>query len=163
MTPAERIEIREMRSGEEAACEEILRSLPKWFGIEEAIVSYRADIESMETIVAADANGIAGFLTLKTHNRHAAEVQVMAVRAERHRAGIGRLLMGWAEAALKERGAEYLQVKTLGPSRPNDEYALTRSFYGSLGFLPIEENDLWGESNPCLILVKHLRCSGGGA
>jgi len=30
--------------GAAETCEQILRSLPEWFGIEEAIVSYRKDI-----------------------------------------------------------------------------------------------------------------------
>ena len=161
MTAGERIEIRAARPGEAAVCEEILRSLPGWFGIEEAIVSYRADIESMETLVATAAGVVAGFLTLKTHNPHSAEIQVMAVRSERHRAGIGRALVARVEAALRERGSDYLQVKTLGPSHPNEDYARTRFFYEGMGFLPVEENQLWGESNPCLIMVKHLRCAGG--
>jgi len=27
-----------------------------------------------------------------------------------------------------------------------------------MGFEPLEENRLWGETNPCLIMVKHLAC-----
>ena len=60
------------------------------------------------------------------------------------------------EALLRPRGVELLQVKTLGPSRPSAAYARTRGFYEHLGFRPLEENALWGEVNPCLIMVKHL-------
>ena len=60
MTAGERIEIRAARPGEAAVCEEILRSLPGWFGIEKAIVSYRADVENMETLVAVSAGVVAG-------------------------------------------------------------------------------------------------------
>ena len=28
----------------------------------------------------------------------------------------------------------------------------------AMGFRPLEENKLWGERNPCLIMVKHLAC-----
>ncbi len=56
------------------------------------------------------------------------------------------------------RAMAYLSVKTLGPSRPDAHYAGTRKFYEAMGFLPIEETSLWGESNPCLIMVKHLAC-----
>ena len=58
---------------------------------------------------------------------------------------------------------EYLHVKTLGPSRPNAEYAATREFYRQMGFRPLEENGLWGATNPCLMLIKHLRCVDSGA
>ena len=44
--------IRLMRTGEHAACDRILRALPDWFGIEEAIVSYVRDLQSMETWIA---------------------------------------------------------------------------------------------------------------
>lgn len=29
-------------------------------------------------------------------------------------------------------------------------------FYEAMGFLPLEETDLWGEATPCLIMVKPL-------
>ena len=60
------------------------------------------------------------------------------------------------EAYLRDRGVEYLQVKTLGPSRPDAGYERTRGFYEARGFVPLEElHDLW-DANPCLLLVKRL-------
>ena len=51
----------------------------------------------------------------------------------------------------------YLQVKTLGPSRPDDEYERTRRFYEARGFVALEEMfGVWAEDNPMLILVKAL-------
>ena len=49
-----------------------------------------------------------------------------------------------------------MQVKTLGPSKPDRRYAGTRRFYEALGFRPLEETALWGPENPCLIMVKRL-------
>lgn len=138
-------------------CEQILRSLPEWFGIEEAIVSYRKDIEKMPTWVAVDNDQIIGFLTVNYHNEYSAEIQVMGVRKEYHRKGGGRALVEHIEKLLREKKIEYLQVKTLGPSRPCAEYEQTRRFYERLGFRPLEETTkFWGESNPCLIMVKKL-------
>ena len=49
-------------------------------------------------------------------------------------------------------------MKTLAPSYPDEGYARTRVFYETRGFVPPEEiHGLWGD-NPCLLLVKHLRC-----
>ncbi|MCA9750563.1 MAG: GNAT family N-acetyltransferase [Gemmatimonadetes bacterium] len=152
------VTLRPMRADEAAACEGILRDLPDWFGIEEAIVSYRRDIESLETWVAETGEGVAGFLTLKPHNEHSAEIQVLAVRAPLHARGVGRALVEHAEGLLRTRRVDFFQVKTLGPSRSNANYDRTRGFYLRMGFLPLEENKLWGEGNPCLILVKHLAC-----
>ena len=153
------ITIRELAADESALCERIMRALPEWFGIEESLLAYVRDTEQMETWLALLDGGAAGFLTLHIHNSQAAEIQVMAVLPNLHARGIGSALVEHAEALLRARGTVFLQVKTLGPSRPNDHYARTRSFYLSRGFIPLEENRMWGETNPCLIMVKHLACS----
>ena len=152
------VNIRECSGAEEDICEEILRSLPDWFGLEEAIVQYRRDIASMDSYVAESAGGIVGFLTLKHHNQHTSEIQVMAVREEAHGHGVGHALVDHAERLLRVRATAFLQVKTLGPSRPDEHYDRTRKFYLALGFRPVEENNLWGKANPCLIMIKHLVC-----
>jgi ribosomal protein S18 acetylase RimI-like enzyme len=154
-------EIRPLKPGEGHACEAIMRGLPEWFGIEESILQYARATEAMETCVATLSGSIVGFLTLQQHNPQAAEIHVMGVGKEHHGHGVGRRLVVHAEHSLKAKAVEYLQVKTLGPSRPNEEYARTRGFYEHLGFAPLEENNLWGDVNPCLILVKHLACTEG--
>ena len=65
--------------------------------------------------------------------------------------------MGAAEV-VHSRGVEYIEVKTLGPSKPSSHYDQTRAFYEAAGVRPVEETDLWGKENPCLIMIKHLRC-----
>jgi GNAT superfamily N-acetyltransferase len=137
-----------------------MRSLPQWFGIEEAIVAYTRAIEAMETYVAELGGAVVGFITVNLRSPVSAEIHVMAVREEAHDRGLGRALVEHVEKAVIPRGVEYLQVKTLGPSRPNPDYERTRGFYWHLGFRPLEENGLWGEANPCLIMVKHLACPG---
>jgi GNAT superfamily N-acetyltransferase len=133
-------------------CESILRELPDWFGIEEATAAYIRDVAELPTFAVGDA----GFLSLKLHNPRAAEVYVMGVRPHTHRRGIGTALLAAAEGYLRESDVEYLQVKTLGPSLPDDGYERTRLFYEASGFVPLEELlELW-EGNPCLLLVKRL-------
>jgi GNAT superfamily N-acetyltransferase len=133
-------------------CEAVLRELPDWFGIEEATAAYIRDVAELPTFAAADA----GFLSLKLHTPRAAEVYVMGVRPGDHRRGLGTALLAAAEDYLRERGFEYLQVKTLGPSWPDEGYERTRLFYEASGFVALEEiHGLW-ERNPCLLLVKRL-------
>ena len=115
--------------------------------------AYVRDSAKLPTV----GGGREGFLCLKLHGEAAAEVYVMGVRPESHRRGIGTALLEAAEAYLRDRRVEYLQVKTLGPSAPSEHYARTRRFYESRGFRPLEElTAIWGEENPCLIMVKRL-------
>ena len=60
-------------------------------------------------------------------------------------------------------GVRLSQVKTLGPSDPDPGYALTRQFYASLGYVPLEEMlDLWPDT-PALLMVKALAGPTGEA
>jgi len=133
-------------------CERVLRDLPDWFGIEEATSAYIRDVAALPTFAVGDD----ALLALKLHTTRAAEVYVMGVRRARHGQGLGKELVAAAEEYLRARAFEYLQVKTLGPSDPDEGYARTRAFYEARGFVPLEElHGLW-EDNPCLLLVKRL-------
>jgi len=115
------------------------------------------EVAELPTFGASGNGGtVAGFLSLKQHSPFAAEVYVMGVRQELHGRGIGTALLEAAEQRLHELGVEYLQVKTLGPSRPSRGYGRTRSFYESRGFRPLEELDGIWKGNPCLIMVKRI-------
>lgn len=143
--------------GKSSVCEPIMRSLPDWFGIEEAIVQYAREINDLPTWLAYDEDQILGFLSIKQHNPYAAEVYVMGVHPQDHRKGIGKSLILASETWLRGQGVEYLQVKTLSPSHPDENYARTRAFYLAMGFRPLEEfTQLWNEQNPCLLMVKRI-------
>jgi coenzyme F420-0:L-glutamate ligase/coenzyme F420-1:gamma-L-glutamate ligase len=134
--------------------EAVLRDLPEWFGIEEATARY---IEAAATLPPFAVEPDVGFLCVKQHTPRAAELYAMGVRREHHRRGIGRALVAAAEAWCRGHGIRYLQVKTLGPSRPDPEYDATRAFYEALGFVALEELlGFWDEENPALILVKDV-------
>jgi ribosomal protein S18 acetylase RimI-like enzyme len=138
-------------------CEPVIRSLPEWFGIEEANRRYLEDIDASPTFLALVESKVVGFLTLKEHGLYTAEIQIMAVLPGLHRRGIGSGLLDVGQDYLRSKGIEYLQVKTLSASHPDGSYILTRAFYHSRGFRPLEEfPDLWGEENPCLQMVKSL-------
>jgi ribosomal protein S18 acetylase RimI-like enzyme len=143
--------------GGASLCEPILRSLPDWFGIESANTQYLHDIDSLPTFLALQAGEPIGFLSLKEHNPYTCEIYVMGVLPEYHHQGIGHTMLTQAEAYLRNRGVEYLQVKTLSNAHPDENYARTRAFYLSHDFRPLEEfKDLWGSENPCLQMIKAL-------
>jgi len=155
------VEVRPLDPADVPACEAILRGLPRWFGIEEALVGYVRALTVHDSWVALVDGDVVGMVTLEVHNPASAELHLLAVAAHVHRQGIGSRLVAEMVAECRRRAIAYLEVKTLGPSRPDEAYAATRAFYLAEGFLPLEENDLWGEVNPCLILVRHLACEGG--
>jgi len=96
-------------------------------------------------------------VSVKQHTSFSAEIYVMGILPEMHRQGIGRALIDHAQEWLTNQGIEYLQVKTLGPSQPDVNYARTRSFYEAMGFRPLEEiKQVWDDQNPCLI-TDHSR------
>ena len=144
-------------SGQGALAEGILRALPGWFGIEQAIVDYARAADEGPTFVAEAGGEAVGFMTLKPTSAHAVEVHVMAVLPGEHRRGVGRALVERAATYARAGGYALLHVKTLAPSDPDPSYAATRAFYAAVGFLPLEElPQVWGPENPCLIMVSAL-------
>lgn len=138
-------------------CNLILRRLPKWFGIESAIVDYVNDVKPMMTWALYDGSEAIGFASINKHFPSAAEIHVMAIQQNYHRRGLGKALLAVIEEDLRKEGIRFLTVKTLSESRPNKEYDQTRQFYLEMGFIPLEEfKTLWGEHNPCLFLAKPL-------
>lgn len=138
-------------------CNTTLRSLPLWFGIESAIVDYVNDVKPMETWVIFDGDKAIGFASINKHFPQTAEIHVMGIQQPYHGQGIGQKLVQTIVSELKNKGFKFLTVKTLSPSRQNEEYEQTRKFYLKVGFLPLEEfKTLWGEANPCLFLAMPL-------
>lgn len=141
-----------------AVCMPILRSLPEWFGIEESVLQYISDIEHLPTFLAKTSEIVTGFLCIKIHTPYSAEILVMGILPEKQRQGNGRKLLNAAQTWLRQQGIEYLQVKTLGPSNEDPNYAKTRDFYEAMGFRALEElPQIWDEKNPCLIYIKRLK------
>lgn len=139
------------------ACEAIARALPDWFGIEEGLVNLRAEAEEGWGWVAIASGEVVAFLTLLQHFTETWEITWMAVAPAWRRQGLGRQLIEAAVAQCREAGARFLQVKTLADLHPSPEYAETRAFYRSVGFVPLEVfPELWGSANPCLLLVRPL-------
>ncbi len=138
--------------------EAILRSLPRWFGIEKALLMYVNDSTTKPTFAAERDGRLVGFITMTPHFPLSWEVHCMAVAAEHRNAGVGSRLLRHAETYALAQGCRYLQVKTVAETSPSPEYAETRKFYDAKGFTPIEIfPTLWDPWNPALQLIKSLR------
>lgn len=140
-----------------AAAAEILEQLPGWFENEQARGAYAAGCAKQAVFCARKDGKTAGFLAAKRLSDRTAEIAVMGVAPKLHREGIGRALFWRCAAWCWQNGIGYLQVKTLGESNPDAGYAKTRAFYQKMGFAPLEcFDEIWGEENPCQILVRYF-------
>ena len=153
------VELIEANKG--AICLDVLKALPEWFGLRQAIVDYARAVEELP-MFGFDVDGkIVGFLSLKVHTPVAAEAYVLGVKKPWQGQGAGKTLFDAAETRCREAGMRYLTVKTLAASHADTFYARTRNFYEAIGFLPLEIfPTLWSTENPCLRMVKALDEAG---
>jgi len=153
------IKIKEIQPPDEKSklCNDILRALPSWFGVESSIVGYTQQVRTMLLYAAFDGGSAIGFVALKIHNAFTAEICVIGILKEYHRQGAGKMLIERCEEHCKANGFESLTVKTLDESRESKNYDKTRLFYQSLGFRPLEVFSLfWDKDNPCLFMAKNI-------
>lgn len=139
-----------------AATDRLLRALPEWFGIDDAIGEYVGACARLPGYLARVAGDVVGVLLVERHAPDRAEIHLLAVAPERHRAGIGRRLVEAAAADLHADGVRTLEVRTLGPSDPSEHYARTRAFHAAHGFVAGEERDDVWPGNPCLLMTRGL-------
>ncbi len=139
------------------AAEQLLASVPEWFGLPEANPAYIEAARTKETWTVRDDGGsVIGLTLVDRPFPRVAELHLMVVDRDHHGQGVGTAMVQAVEQDAQERGVQLLEVKTLGASHPDPGYARTRHFYEQAGFLPLEETDLWGAANPCLFMVKPL-------
>ncbi|GAA2172356.1 hypothetical protein GCM10009846_09980 [Agrococcus versicolor] len=140
-----------------AAVERLLRSLPAWFGIEEAIVAYVEQVRTASaSFVAVVDDRVVGAALVERRSPALVELALIAVHAEQRGAGIGRALVDAAATWAASAGAAAFEVHTVGPSFEDDGYAATRAFYRSCGFLPVREVEGLDWDGPTLILERPL-------
>jgi GNAT superfamily N-acetyltransferase len=145
-----------VRRHDPGAVQKILASVPEWFGIPEANASYVEDAATLPSYLAVDGDDVVGVALLAEHFAPSRELHLIAVRRDRHRQGVGRLLLAAVEQDLHAEGVRLLEVHTVGPSSESAEYARTREFYEAQGFLAMNELQRIDWNGPTLILVKPL-------
>ena len=94
----------------------LLASVPEWFGIPEANAQYVADAGRLPSYLAVDGDEVVGVALVAEHFPGSRELHLLAVRRDRHRQGIGRLLVEAVVADLRRAGVRLLEVHTVGPS-----------------------------------------------
>lgn len=135
----------------------LLATVPEWFAQDDSNAEYVSDARTMETWTVRDDGGrVVGVTLVARHFPHVAEIHLTVVDRAHHGTGVGTAMVTAIEADARRRAVRLLEVKTLGASHPDPGYARTRHFYETVGFLPLEETELWGEGTPCLFMVKPL-------
>ena len=152
--------IRPLTPADAPACDAIIASLPYFFGDPDGVRDCAAAVRAQPGYVATIDGSVAAFLTIERHNPLSAEITWMAAHAPHRRHGLGRQLIERAAHDLAADGARMLCVLTLGPSVPEDaadNYAGTRAFYQSCGFVPLRELELrsWNDAY-ALMLARAL-------
>jgi len=138
--------------------EEILRSLPEWFGNEKALNEYVEGVASLPFWIALNRDDkCIGFISIKIHYGHTGDIYVLGVLPEYHRKGVGRLLLAQAEEYFRNNNCKYVIVKTLSDIAEYEPYERTRKFYKNVGFEELTTlTEMWDSENPCLIMIKVL-------
>ncbi len=135
----------------------LLATVPEWFGLPDANTEYIEAARVKETwVVRDDAGQVIGVTLIDRHFPRVVEIYLTVVDRSVHGSGVGTAMVEAVERDSIERGVELMEVKTLGASHPDEGYSKTRHFYKKMGFVPLEETDLWGEDSPCLFMVKPL-------
>jgi RimJ/RimL family protein N-acetyltransferase len=149
-------QLRGLAKADISHCVAVLRELPQWFGIEESILEYADDLESLDGYVAEVAGEIVGFVGLKRYGEQSVEINVIGVRPAHRGKGIGTSLLQHVEANATTAETRLLHMKTLAPSHADPNYVETRAFWEARGYLPMDAHLLWGTENPCQVMVKPL-------
>ena len=153
------VEIKKLISKEEKSniANSILRQLPEWFGIEEAILEYVQGVKETDVYVCYISEKTVGLISVKANNEFTHEIFLMSIIKGFQNRGIGKKLLKVVQDSLKDSKVKFLMVKTLGESHPDKYNKNTREFYHKAGFYPLEENfDIWGRQTPCLLMVKNI-------
>ncbi len=110
----------------------------------------------LPSYLAVEGEQVVGVALLAQHFPQSRELHLLAVRRDRHRQGIGRLLVEAVVTDLRTADVRLLEVHTVGPSYESEGYARTRAFYEAVGFVPMNELQRIDWSGPTLILVRPL-------
>lgn len=144
--------IRPLAPDDAAACDDVLASLPQFFGNPSGIAQCHEAVRTQQGLVAATDGRVVGFLTLQQHEAASMEITWMAVHADHRRGGVGGELLERAVSSARANDVRMLFVLTAGatdePDRPGDNYTGTRRFYRQNGFVSLKEFTLegWGQT-----------------
>jgi ribosomal protein S18 acetylase RimI-like enzyme len=146
--------IRALVPADAARCDEIIASLPDWFGNDQGIAECAEAVRTQPGLVEVVDGEVAGFLTWKHHHSAAAEITWLAVHAAHRGHGVGTALVEQLAGSLEP--VRFLLVKTLAATADYEPYESTRAFYRGRGFAELIDLDIWGPENPATLFLRPL-------
>lgn len=154
------VAIRPLTETDAEACDAIVATLPYHFGNEVGRRECAAAVRRQRGLVAEDDGDVVGFLTVEPRFDDCAEVTWMAVRADRRRTGVGRMLLDRLAADTLADGRHVLLVLTVSPSDGPDEipdgYQATRAFYEANGFVLVRDFAGYWDSDTPVLMIRAL-------
>ncbi|MCK5130514.1 MAG: GNAT family N-acetyltransferase [Clostridiales bacterium] len=135
----------------------ILRSLPEWFGVESSTKEYVNGLNNKTFFAAKKKDEYLGFFAIDEINTDVANLYVLGLKKEFLHQGMGTKIYAEVEKHLKDHHFKYVTVYTVSSKSADTNYAKTRSFYFKLGFSEVYENSgIWDKNNPFLLMIKYI-------
>jgi GNAT superfamily N-acetyltransferase len=126
------VALRSMTEDDIPALVSLVTDLPEWFN-KDVPEEVRSDCSRCAGLVAEVDGTIVGFL-LWLREADVCDIKWLAVVRERHRQGIGSLLVNALVQSARAAGARRISVDTLAPTHDYEPYARSRAFYEARGF-----------------------------
>ena len=112
----------------------ILRSLPKWFSFEKAIIDYIEAVKSQLFFAAYNKEEPIGFISIQLNNKLEAEIYVMGILEDYQSKCIGKRLLKTSEINLKKKKIKFILVKTLSSLKKDRFYEKQENFISTMVF-----------------------------
>jgi len=137
---------------------EVLLTLPEWFGNSQANKKYALEVMSLPFFSVFDhEKKTIGFIATKIHHKRTGEIFLIGIKPEYHGNGIGKILVNIIENYCVENGCSRMLVKTLSDESNYAPYKKTKEFYRSLDYEElITFDEFWDNENKCLLMLKDL-------
>ncbi len=148
--------VRTLEAADAATCDDIVASLPDWFGLDEGIRDCARDVRTQPGLVCERDQRVVGFLTYTQRTPAVSEITWIAVHANNRNRGMGTALVDELITRLSATTVRLLLVQTLSDREdPGPEYAATRAFYLARGFRPAAELEGTPE-NPMQLMSRQV-------
>jgi ribosomal protein S18 acetylase RimI-like enzyme len=148
--------VRTLEAADAATCDDIIASLPDWFGLPEGIRDCARDVRTQSGLVCERHQRVVGFVTYVQRTPTVSEITWMAVHANDRNRGIGTALVEELITRLAATTVRLLLVQTVSDREdPGPEYAATRAFYLARGFSPAAELEGKPE-NPIQLMSRRI-------